>query len=81
MKFYNSYQVYIEHFPNPIMLVQHQHLFLSVNQEDILEIIEKAIIEMVTEVFPKKKFTQVPFPRLNYEDVMKKLSPGESGAM
>jgi aspartyl-tRNA synthetase len=41
-------------------------------QNDILTIIEDTVITMVKEVFPDKKFTQVPFPRLKYDDVMKK---------
>ena len=42
------------------------------NQEDILNIIEKTVINMVKEVFPEKKFTQVPFPRIKYDEAMKK---------
>lgn len=42
------------------------------NQDDILKIIEETIIALVKEVFPKKKFTKVPFPRLGYSEVMKK---------
>jgi aspartyl-tRNA synthetase len=41
-------------------------------QEDILQIIEEAMIAMVKEVFPEKKFTKLPFPRFNYDDVMEK---------
>ena len=41
-------------------------------QEDILDLIEELTITLVKEVFPEKKFTQVPFPRLKYDDVMKK---------
>ncbi|MFC2136027.1 amino acid--tRNA ligase-related protein [Bacteroidota bacterium] len=43
-----------------------------VHQEDILNIIETMMIKLVKELFPEKKITQVPFPRLNYDDVMKK---------
>ncbi len=42
------------------------------DQEDILNIIEETMIRMVKEVFPEKKFTKLPFPRLKYDDVMKK---------
>jgi aspartyl-tRNA synthetase len=43
-----------------------------VNQEDILNLTEKLMIKMVKEVFPDKKITEIPFPRLKYDDVMKK---------
>jgi len=41
-------------------------------QDDILKIIEEMMIKMVKKVFPEKKFTKVPFPRLKYDEVMKK---------
>jgi aspartyl-tRNA synthetase len=43
-----------------------------VQQEDILNLIEESIINMVKEIFPEKKFTKLPFPRLNYDEVMEK---------
>ena len=43
-----------------------------VKQEDILDLIEKMYIDMVKKLFPEKKITKVPFPRLKYDDVMKK---------
>lgn len=43
-----------------------------VHQEDILNIIENLMINLVKNLFPEKKITQIPFPRLNYDDVMKK---------
>lgn len=43
-----------------------------VDQKDILDLIEKLFIAMIKKVFPEKKFTKIPFPRLTYDDVMKK---------
>ncbi len=43
-----------------------------VSQEDILDLVEKMFIAMVKEVFPHKKITQEPWPRLDYDEVMKK---------
>ncbi|MFH1276538.1 MAG: aspartate--tRNA ligase [Candidatus Woesearchaeota archaeon] len=43
-------------------------------QDDILTIIETMLIEMVKEVFPEKKFTKVPFPRIKYDESMKKYN-------
>jgi len=43
-----------------------------VSQEDLLKLVEDLMIKMVKEVFPSKKFTKLPFPRLPYDEVMKK---------
>jgi len=43
-----------------------------VRQEEIWELIEKMMIEMVEKLFPKKKITQVPFPRITYAQAMEK---------
>jgi aspartyl-tRNA synthetase len=43
-----------------------------VTQEDILALTEKMFSEMVESIFPEKKITQKPWPRLNYDEVMKK---------
>ncbi len=45
-----------------------------VEQEDILKITEELFIELIQALFPEKKFTKVPFPRLNYDDVIKKYN-------
>ena len=43
-----------------------------VERDDVLELVEKLMIDLVKNVFPEKKITKVPFPRLKYDDVMKK---------
>jgi len=43
-----------------------------VNQQDILELTEKLFIEIIKEIFPNKKIQQYPFPRITYEEAMKK---------
>ena len=43
-----------------------------VEQNDILDLTEDLFIKMIKEVFPNKKITKIPFPRLSYEEVMKK---------
>lgn len=43
-----------------------------VEQEDILKVVEELYIEMIKKLFPEKKIQQIPFPRLKYDDVMKK---------
>ncbi len=43
-----------------------------VEQDDILKLVEKSMIELVKKVFPEKKITQVPFPRIPYAEAMKK---------
>lgn len=43
-----------------------------VEQEDILQLIEKLIIEMVKDLFPEKHLTFSPFKRLTYSEAMEK---------
>ncbi len=43
-----------------------------IEQEDILKLTEDLFIEMIKKIFPEKKLTKVPFPRLKYKDCMKK---------
>lgn len=43
-----------------------------VTQNEILDLIEKLFTDLVKKMFPKKKITFTPWPRLKYSDVMKK---------
>ena len=41
-------------------------------QDYILQLIEELFVSLVKEIFPNKTIQQVPFPRLDYKDVMNK---------
>lgn len=43
-----------------------------VNREDVMDLIESALIKFAAEVYPEKKIQQVPFPRITYKDAMEK---------
>ncbi len=43
-----------------------------VSQEDVLELTEKMFTEMVKELFPDKKISKIPWPRLTYGEAMEK---------
>ncbi len=43
-----------------------------VTQEDILQYTEAMFIDMVQSLFPEKKITSIPFPRLTYAESMEK---------
>ena len=43
-----------------------------IEQEDILNLIERMFKKMIKNLFPEKKFTFDEFPRLNYDEVMEK---------
>jgi aspartyl-tRNA synthetase len=45
-----------------------------VKQDDILNLIEELYTKIVKEIFPGKKITQSPFPRLTYKEVMEKYN-------
>ncbi|MEA2715506.1 MAG: aspartyl-tRNA synthetase [Candidatus Parcubacteria bacterium] len=43
-----------------------------VDREEVLNLNEKLLIEIVTELFPEKKIQAVPFPRMSYAEAVKK---------
>jgi aspartyl-tRNA synthetase len=43
-----------------------------VNQEDILEMAESLFTELVREIFPEKKITQSPWPRISHKEAKEK---------
>lgn len=43
-----------------------------VSQEEILDLIEKLYIDIVKNIFPEKKITKIPFPRITYKEAMEK---------
>jgi aspartyl-tRNA synthetase (EC 6.1.1.12) len=45
-----------------------------VSEEDVLNLIEELYIELVKVFYPNKKIQKIPFPRLNYHDVMEKYN-------
>lgn len=45
-----------------------------VDQDDILDLIEKLYIEIVHKIFPEKRIQKIPFPRLSYQAVMEKYN-------
>lgn len=43
-----------------------------VEQEDVLNLLEDMYTKMVEEIYPEKKISEKPWPRLEYDEVMKK---------
>jgi len=43
-----------------------------VTQEEILNLTEELFIKLIERIFPEKKITKKPFPRITYEEAMKK---------
>jgi len=43
-----------------------------VDQEDILDLVERFYTNLIKKIFPEKKITKVPFPRTTYKEVMEK---------
>ena len=43
-----------------------------VNQEDVLQYTEKMFVELIETLYPGKKISSIPFPRLTYQESMKK---------
>lgn len=45
-----------------------------IDQDEILNLIEKLYLEIVREVAPEKKILQIPFPRFTHQEVMEKYN-------
>jgi aspartyl-tRNA synthetase len=45
-----------------------------VSEDDILNLIEELYIQLVKTFYPNKKIQKIPFPRLNYHEVMEKYN-------
>jgi aspartyl-tRNA synthetase len=45
-----------------------------VEQEDVMAINEKLIVDLVTKLYPEKQIQEVPFPRLSYAEAMEKYN-------
>lgn len=43
-----------------------------VKREDVMDVNERALIKLVTELYPEKKIQQIPFPRMSYKEAMEK---------
>ena len=43
-----------------------------IEQEDVMAINEKMLIELVTKLYPEKKIKETPFPRITYKEAMEK---------
>ena len=45
-----------------------------IEEEDVLDLIEKTMIKLVEEIFPNHKISKKPFPRLDYDETMAKYN-------
>lgn len=45
-----------------------------VEQEDVIALNEKLLIDLVTTLYPEKKIQQIPFPRMTYTEAMEKYN-------
>ncbi len=45
-----------------------------VEQEDVINLIERLLITLVKNLFPQKKIQEIPFPRITYKDAIKKYN-------
>ena len=43
-----------------------------VKMEDVMDVNERALIDMVKAVYPHKKIQEIPFPRMSYKEAMEK---------
>lgn len=43
-----------------------------VDREDVMELTERLFVTLIKNLYPEKKIQEIPFPRLNYEEAIKK---------
>lgn len=43
-----------------------------VKQEDVMDVIERSVIEMIETLYPEKKIQEKPLPRISYKEAMEK---------
>jgi len=43
-----------------------------VEQKDVMEVTEKLFIELIKTLYPEKKIQEIPFPKISYQEAMKK---------
>lgn len=74
-KYFQVARVFRDEDPRADRQAEHTQLDIEmafVNQEEILDLIERLYINLVKKIFPEKKIQKIPFPRLEYKEVMKK---------
>ncbi len=45
-----------------------------IDEEEVMAVTEKLMIKIIKELYPNKKITQTPFPRLTHEELMRKYN-------
>ena len=57
--------------------VEHTQLDIEISfveQEDVMNLVERFLITLVKTHYPKKKIQEIPFPRMTYKDAMEKYN-------
>ncbi len=57
--------------------IEHTQLDLEmsfVEQEDVINLVERLLIILVKNLYPNKKIQEIPFPKISYKDAMKKYN-------
>ena len=45
-----------------------------VEREDVMDLVERLLIDLVKNLYPEKKIQQIPFPRISYKEAMSKYN-------
>jgi aspartyl-tRNA synthetase len=74
-KYFQIARCFRDEDPRADRQAEHTQLDIEIafaSQEEVLNLIERLYINLVKKLFPEKKITRIPFPRITYSEVMKR---------
>ena len=76
-KYFQVARCFRDEDPRGDRQVEHTQLDMEmsfVEQEDVMDLVERFLIMIVKTYYPKKKIQEIPFPRMTYKDAMEKYN-------